>query len=231
MQDSCLTLVWPSRHLPAACHTNPRTAPIPSRSFGSNRIVAPVSTVLFVPVVWKDKPYEYDGRQVERMDPPSGKHWTDSPAQGSIAILQGPPGQNVAFLGDIVAARLKVRGVRGAVIDGRSRDVVSCGKICEDGGFHVWTKGLSSVGTSLEAKPWAFDEPLIIGELVVKPGDILCADEGEKVISVIPRDRLEEIADLLPILKEADDGVLKDAQNGVDLETSFKNHPKHYSNH
>jgi regulator of RNase E activity RraA len=164
-------------------------------------------------------------------DIPKDKHWTDCPAAGTVVILQQPPDQSVALLGDIVATRFKVRGVRGAVIDGRARDVVSCGELCKDGGFQVWSKALSSVGTSMEAKPWAVDVPLTIGGLVVKPGDIICADEGEGVTVVIPKEKLEEVSKLLPKLKQADDGLLKDVQDGMDFRAALERHPDHYSNH
>lgn len=145
--------------------------------------------------------------------------------------MQQPSEQIVAVLGDIVATRYKTRGVVGAIIDGRARDVLSCGELCEDGAFQVWTAGLSSVGTSLQAKPWAVDVPLRIGAVEVKPGDILCADEGEGVSCVIPRELLERVVDLLPNLKEADDAVLRDVQKGADLKTAFAAHPGHYTNH
>jgi len=171
-----------------------------------------------------------EGTQAPRESNIPRQHWTDCPASGSIVIFQQPPGQSVALLGDIVATRLKLRGVKGAIIDGRARDVVSCGELCKDGAFQVWSKALSSVGTSMEAKPWAVDVPLTIGGLRVEPGDILCADEGEGVVCVIPKARLREVTELLPTLKEADDGVLRDVQNGVDFATAIKNHPKHYTN-
>ena len=145
-------------------------------------------------------------------------------------VMQQPPEQSVALLGDIVATRLKHRGLLGAVIDGRARDVVSCGELCKDGSFQVWSKALSSVGTSMEAKPWAVDVPITVGGVQVSPGDVLCADEGENVVCVIPKDKLQEVADLLPKLKKADDGVLADVQKGVDFLTALKNYPDHYSN-
>lgn len=148
-----------------------------------------------------------------------------------MAILQQPDNQIVALLGDIIATRLQARGVLGAVINGRSRDVVSCAELRGNTGFQIWSKALSSVGTSLEAKPWAVDVPLQIGGVEVKPGDVLCADEGERVLCVIPRERLEDVVAVLPKLKEADDAVLEDARKGVDLKTSFVRHREHYSNH
>lgn len=69
----------------------------------------------------------------------------------------------------------------------------------------------------------------MIGNVPVKPGDILCADEAEQVTAVIPRGRLEQVLEALPSLKMADDGILKDVQDGADLKAAFKNHPEHYT--
>jgi regulator of RNase E activity RraA len=82
------------------------------------------------------------------------------PAPGSIALLQQPSGHISAVLGDIVATRFKLRGVVGAIIDGRMRDVAGCGELCADGEFAVWSKGVSTVGTTPEGKPWAVDVPV-----------------------------------------------------------------------
>jgi regulator of RNase E activity RraA len=150
------------------------------------------------------------------------------PAPGSIVLLQQPSGQIVALLGDIIATRFKVRGIVGAVVDGRMRDTVGCGELCADGNFAVWSKGLSTVGTSLEAKPWAMDIPVQIGGVTVRPGDFAVLDEAEKGIVVIPKEKLAEVAELLPGLKEADDAVLRDVREGVDLKEAFQRHRGHY---
>lgn len=150
-------------------------------------------------------------------------------APGSVVILQQPSHQIAALVGDIVATRYKYRGLRGVVVDGRIRDVIGIGEICADGKFQAWTKKLSSVGTSIEAKPWAVDIPLKIGKLTVHPGDIICADEGEMVVNVIPREKLDETIKLLAVQKEADDGLLKDVQDGMGFKEAIKRHPNHYT--
>ena len=145
--------------------------------------------------------------------------------------MQQPPHQVVALLGDIVATRYKVRSIQGVVIDGRTRDVASVGELCKDMKFQSWARGLTSVGTSLEAKPWAVDVPVRIDKVEVKAGDVLCADEGECVVCVIPREKVEAVMELLPGHKEADDGVLADVQGGMDFKSAIGRHPGHYSNH
>lgn len=153
------------------------------------------------------------------------------PPAGTIALLQQPSGQIVALLGDIIATRFKVRGLAGAIVDGRMRDTAGCGSLCEDGTFAVWSNGLSTVGTSLEAKPWAVDVPIRVGGVVVRPGDFAVLDEAEKGIVVIPKDKLAEVAEILPGLKDADDAVLKEVQAGAGVQEAFQKQRGHYVHH
>lgn len=111
------------------------------------------------------------------------------------------------------------------------RDVAGCGSLSADGTFAVWSKGLSTVGTSLEAKPWAVDIPVKVSGVVVRPGDLAVLDEAEKGIVVIPKEKLAEVAEMLPGLKEADDAVLRDVQAGVGVKEAFQKHRGHYVHH
>lgn len=204
-------------------------APIPRKGYAARRLVAPVSTVLFVPKSHRGGP-TFDEHVQSESNVPDDKHWTDCPAPGSVVLMQQPDGQICALLGDLVASRLKHRGVAAAVIDGRVRDIASCGEICNTSDFQVWSRAISTVGTGLEAKPWAVDVPLKAGGITVRPGDIMVADEAERGITVIPKDKLVDTMRLLPELKEADDNVLKDVQAGVGLSEAFKRHRGHYTN-
>jgi regulator of RNase E activity RraA len=206
--------------------------PTPHANSPSHRIIAPISTVLFVPNDYEGGSSPGSGVNGTRIPAETNiskdRHWTDMPAPGSIVLLQQPSGQIVALLYDIIATRFKVRGVVGAIVDGRMRDVAGCGELCADEKFSVWSKSLSTVGTSLEAKPWAVDIQVQVGGVVVRPGDFAVLDEAEKGIVVIPNEKLAEVAELLPGLKEADDAVLRDVRDGVDLKKAFQRHRGHY---
>lgn len=183
----------------------------------SKILAAPVSTIVFIP------------KSSQPSDPsniPQDKHWTDCPSPGSIALLQQPSGQVCAVLGDILATRLKVRGVQGVVADGRVRDLTSIGELCAEDQFQVWSRSTSTVGTGLEAKAWSADVPITVNGLTVQPGDVLFADPAERGIVVIPVDKLQSVVELLPGLKEADDRVVADVTAGVDVTEAFKRHRK-----
>lgn len=161
---------------------------------------------------------------------PTDRHFTDVAVPGSVVLMQQPSHHSTALLGDIIATRYKLRGVRGVVIDGRARDVVSCGQICEDRGFQIWARGTTCSAISLEGKLHGVDVPLLVRGVVVRPGDILVADEGEGAACVIPRDKLGEVVDLLAVQKEADDALLRCVQDGMGMKEAKAKFPKHYAN-
>lgn len=68
------------------------------------------------------------------------------------------------------------------------------------------------------------DVPVAVQGVEVRPGDILCADEGERGCVVIPRARLGEVMEMLPGLKAADDKCVEDVKMGVDVQEAFRRH-------
>jgi hypothetical protein len=129
---------------------NNSTGPIPTRLGSNNRIVAPISTVVFVNKTHKEGD-EYEHIIVPKSSNlPSDKHFSDVAAPGTVVIMQQPYHQIAALLGDIVGTRYKARGVLGVVTDGRMRDVIGCEELCKQGNFTSWTKSYSCVGTSIE---------------------------------------------------------------------------------
>jgi regulator of RNase E activity RraA len=94
----------------------------------------------------------------------------------------------------------------------------------------MWSRGFSAAAPSLEIQPWMFNVPLQVGDICVYPEDIVCVDEGERSIVVIPKEKLQEVMAKLPILKTASDAVLADIENGSPLLDSTRRHPDFYSN-
>lgn len=123
-----------------------------------NRLVAPISTVLFVPkdIETLSKPSHLP----ETPNLPTDRHWTDVAQPGSVVIMQvwkpdGHPDIVSGLLGDIVGTRYKKRGIKGVIVDGRSRDVQGVNRLGEAGDFQAWTRGLTSVGTGEPMKVYS----------------------------------------------------------------------------
>lgn len=59
---------------------------------------------------------------------PKGSHWADETEEDTILVIEQPPGQTCAAVGGIMAARMKIRGLRGCVVSGRIRDLAELRK-------------------------------------------------------------------------------------------------------
>lgn len=88
------------------------------------KIIAPASTLKLVGKTSNVPP-------LPELDPsavPKGKHWVDMVDEGTVVVIEQPPGQTCAAIGGIMAARMKVRGVEGCVVGGRVRDLAELRK-------------------------------------------------------------------------------------------------------
>lgn len=87
------------------------------------KIVAPASTVMFVPKSAnpKDNANEFHG--VTESNIPSSVHWVDLTEPGTFVALSQPPAQTCAVLGGIMALRMKKCGAKGIIAGGRVRDL------------------------------------------------------------------------------------------------------------
>lgn len=193
--------------------------------------MAPISTVLYAPKSFRQVPTNngINGVQVD-FNIPTGQNWTDLVAPETVVLVQTPSdNRTAAILGDIMASRLMIRGLKGVVMNGRVRDLATCSEMCEDGSFHMWAKGVSAASPTLEIIPWAVDTTLGFGTLEVNPGDILCADEGDQAVVVIPQGRLDRVLELLKAQKAASEGVIQKVKNGARLPDAVRQHPDFYS--
>jgi len=101
-------------------------SPHAASSFGQPKVIGPASTLRLVARDSSTVPLpESDGSAISK-----GQHWVDLTDQGTVVVIEQPQGQSCAAMGGIMALRMKTRGVKGCVVDGRVRDLdelKSCG--------------------------------------------------------------------------------------------------------
>lgn len=119
-----------------------------------------------------------------------------------------------------MAARMKHLGVRGVVIDGRVRDLVSLAET----NMPIWSKGTSIIGAGAETKFAGSACPLRIGQTTVCPGDLVYIDPDENGVVAVPKEKLHEVLELLPKLVGADVKVATDVEDGVSVAEAFQRH-------
>lgn len=104
---------------------------------------------------------------------------------GDVIVVVPVSESAYGFIGDLMATQMQVRGVRGYVTSGGVRDTAELRSM----GFPVWAAHVSSEGT-VKDTPGSVNVPVVLGRVVVNPGDVVVADDDG--VTIVPRERADE---------------------------------------
>ncbi|MHA1238779.1 MAG: 4-carboxy-4-hydroxy-2-oxoadipate aldolase/oxaloacetate decarboxylase [Candidatus Odinarchaeia archaeon] len=107
--------------------------------------------------------------------------------KGDVLVIDAGNYTEAGLLGEIMCYAAKSRGVAGIVTNGAVRDV----KAIEEMNFPVFAKSISPGGTVKE-KFGSINVPIMCGNVIVNPGDIIVGDDDGVV--VVPQKDAEKIA-------------------------------------
>jgi 4-hydroxy-4-methyl-2-oxoglutarate aldolase len=100
---------------------------------------------------------------------------------GDILVVATNSPSTDGLFGELFATALAHRGVRGVILGCGVRDVAELREM----GFPAWSRAVSAQG-SVKATAGAVNVPVALGGQVVRPGDVVVADDDG--VLVVPRD-------------------------------------------
>lgn len=176
--------------------------------------------------------YEAAGQR-GMVDPAIRPAWPGACLCGPAFTLRCPPGDNLMLhhavtlagpgdilvattgnyvlagaWGEILTVAAQARGIGGLVIDGAVRDT---GAIAPRA-FPIFSRGLA-IGSCTKERFGALNEPMIIGGVRVRPGDIVVADVDGVVI--IDQDQAAQVLVSAELRRSKEQALIEQLQKGM----------------
>lgn len=130
---------------------------------------------------------------------------------GHIVVIDRLGDRKHACWGGGVTYAAHSAGATAAIIDGMCTDPLEIAQLQ----FPVWCRGISPITTRMYNLGGLLNHPVSCGGAVVRPGDIILADENG--VLVIPPDEVEEVAEMA-LAKQARGNVnIEKLRNGARL--------------
>lgn len=105
---------------------------------------------------------------------------------GQVLVVDGGGYEARAVIGDLVAEKARALQVAALVIDGAVRDVLDLAEV----GVPVYARSVIPAGPWKNG-PYKLQTPVVIGNVVVNPGDIIVGDADG--LAVVSPDRAAEV--------------------------------------
>lgn len=155
------------------------------------KIVGPAVTVL-------------EGPSDENLPPQHALDLIDEANEGSVVVISTGGEAEMAVWGGLMAAGASANKHAGAILDGGVRDI---GEIRRDYDFPIYSRSVSPGTTLGRFKTIDSNVPVVVGDIMVHPGDLIVAHIDGVV--VVPQDHVDEV---LKLAREIDERELEQAR-------------------
>jgi regulator of RNase E activity RraA len=169
------------------------------------RVVGPAFTLRFVPA------REDLATPESWASPRSTRGAIEAMPEGCVAVADAMGTGEAGIFGDILAARMRKRGVAALVTDGAVRDGIGVANT----GLPTWAAGLAAPASVAGLTFVGWGEPIGCGGVAVFPDDVVVAD-GDGAV-VIPAALLAEVAALAVEQERLEDWIMREVERGAAL--------------
>jgi len=169
------------------------------------RIVGRAFTVRFIPA------REDLATPASWSSPKSTRAAIEEMPAGCIAVIDANGVKDAGFWGDILCARMAVRGVAGLVSDGAVRDLAGVLST----GLPVWAAGTAAPPSVAGLTFVDWQQPIGCGGVAVFPGDVIVAD-GDGAV-VIPAALFDEVVALAVEQERLEGWIMDEVKGGAAL--------------
>jgi len=130
---------------------------------------------------------------------------------GAVAVADAMGVTDAGIFGDILALRMKKRGVAALITDGVMRDAVGVA----DAGLPVWCQGFAAPPSVAGLTFVNWEEPLGCGGVAIFPGDMIVADDDGAV--VIPQALIAEVTEAAIEQERLEGWIVGEVEQGAAL--------------
>jgi 4-hydroxy-4-methyl-2-oxoglutarate aldolase len=147
--------------------------------------------------------------------------YIDDVPPGYVVVLDNAGRLDCTVWGDILTAVAHRRELGGTVINGVCRDVWRA----IDLNYPIYSRGRFMRTGKDRVEVSDMGEAVSLGEVQVRPGDILCGDADG--IVVVPRSREQEVLDTALGIEEAEQAIEAETARGTRLDDARTKHRYH----
>jgi regulator of RNase E activity RraA len=137
--------------------------------------------------------------------------YIDDVLPGDVVVLDNNSRTDCTVWGDILTVTAKMKGISGTVIDGVFRDVPT---ILEER-YPIFSRGRFMMTGKERVMVEATQVIVSIGEVQIKPGDILIGDDSGVV--VVPQEMAEKVLEVAKTIAETEDLIVEAVRGGLNL--------------
>jgi len=140
-----------------------------------------------------------------------GVHAIDSSSDGDVILIDNHGDVKNNCWGEILSMGAKMKGVSGVIVDGAARDI----DMCKEFEFPVYARGTVPITARGRIMQESFNTVIRIGDVQVRPGDIVRADINGVVI--MPIEKLDEVLETAEQLMQKEAAMVVELKAGISI--------------